>query len=225
MRRKKSLIIRIFGIYFKSVEAEPAITSANVRPGCKPAPAPPRSWHGGFPSSVSLRAQRAGCLCPYHPSGKKKGTPTAVPSPPAHGDDAGSLLSGLSLLEDFGFSKMNLLRRSVSELAWAPAYASPGDKAEGGLAWGDTPWARGAVAPRWGTGTLTSIAGGLGHVLGAGDVMPVGAAGQHGGGGAGVGEVLSALVQQLWRMKGGESDTGCPEPPPSHVPRVGWSSP
>lgn len=47
----------------------------------------------------------------------------------------GSLLSGLSLLEDFGFSKMNLLRRSVSELAWAPAYASPGDKAEDGFTW------------------------------------------------------------------------------------------
>lgn len=192
-------MIRIFGIYFKSVEAEPAITSANVRPGCKPAPAPPRSWHG-----VSLRAQRAGCLpVSLPPLREEKGDPTAVPSPPAHGDDAGSLLSGLSLLEDFGFSKMNLLRRSVSELAWAPAYASPGDKAEGGLTWGDTPWARGAVAPRWGTGTLTSIAGGLGHVLGAGDVVPVGAAGQHGGGGAGVGEVLGALVQQLRRMRGG----------------------
>lgn len=45
--------------------------------------------------------------------------------------------------------------------------------------------------------TLTGIAGGLGHVLRAGDVVPVGAAGQHGGGRAGVGEGLAALVQQL----------------------------
>lgn len=61
------------------------------------------------------------------------GTAATVQPLQAHGDDVGSLLSGLSLLEDFGFSKMNLLRRSVSEPAWAPAYASPGDEAEGGL--------------------------------------------------------------------------------------------
>lgn len=142
------------------------------------------------------------------PQARKRGPPlrcVVCPPPPlAHGDDAGSLLSGLSLLEDFGFSKMNLLRRSVSELAWAPAYASPGDEAEGwACAVGDAPGAGVAAAPRWGTGTLTGVAGGLGHVLGAGDVVPVGAAGQHGGGGAGVGEVLSALVQQLWRTRRG----------------------
>jgi len=95
---------------------------------------------------------------------------------------------------------MNLLRRSVSELAWAPAYASPGDEAEGGLAGAD---ARGPAGTWRGLGTLTGVAGGLGHVLGAGDVVPVGAAGQHGGGGAGVGEVFSAPVQQLRRTRVG----------------------
>lgn len=59
------------------------------------------------------------------------------------------------------------------------------------------------MAPQWGTGTLTGVAGGLGHVLGASDVMPVGAAGQHGGGGAGVGEVLGTLVQKLRRTRRG----------------------
>lgn len=45
--------------------------------------------------------------------------------------------------------------------------------------------------------TLTGIAGGLGNVLRAGDVVPIGAPGQHGGGRAGIGVVLRALVQQL----------------------------
>lgn len=34
-----SLTIRIFNIYLKSVEAEPAIASTNARPGCEPVPA------------------------------------------------------------------------------------------------------------------------------------------------------------------------------------------
>lgn len=86
------------------------------------------------------------------PPGEEKGDPHCGPVPPlalAHGDDVGSLLSDLSLLEDFGFSKMNLLRRSVSELAWGPVYASPGDEGEGGLVeGGHTLWgAGGAAAP------------------------------------------------------------------------------
>lgn len=91
----------------------------------------------------------------------------------------------------------------MSELAWAPAYASPGDKTGWAHLVGKALEAGGAASPWGGVRTLTSIAGGLGHVLGASDVMPVGAAGQHGRGGAGVGEVLSALVQQLQWMGGG----------------------
>lgn len=147
-------MIWIFNIYFKSVEAEPAVASCNARPRRESAPAPPRSSHRQCPSSVSLGTWRGSCLRPCHPSGKKKGTPATVPPLPAHGDDVGSLLSGFSLLEDFGFSKMNLLRRSVSELAWAPAYASPGDEAEGGLVlWG---MPRG-LEERW------LLSGGRGH--------------------------------------------------------------
>lgn len=88
-----------------------------------------------MPCSGFLGARRGGCLHLCYPSQKKKGAPTTVaPSlPPAHGEDVDSLLLGLSLLEDFGFSSMNLLRRSVSELAWAPAYASPEEEAEDGL--------------------------------------------------------------------------------------------
>lgn len=159
------------------------------------------------------------------PLGEEKGDPCHSPPTPAQGDDVGSLLSGLLLLEDFGFSKMNLLRRSVSKLAWAPAYASPRGKTGWAHLMGKALGAAGAASPEGGVGTLTSIAGGLSHVLGASDVMPVGAAGQHGCGGAGVGEVLSALVQQLQGMEGEEGDTGPPESPPAVSPlSLGWSS-
>lgn len=47
------------------------------------------------------------------------------------------------------------------------------------------------------TEKLTGIVGGLSDVLRAGDVVPVGAPGQHGGRCAGVGVVFRALVQQL----------------------------
>lgn len=80
--KEKSLVIRIFNIYFKSVEAEPAVASRNVEPGREPAPATPRSRPGGCPSSVSPGTRRGGCPRPCHPSGKKKGTPTEVSHPP-----------------------------------------------------------------------------------------------------------------------------------------------
>lgn len=40
----------------------------------------------------------------------------------------GDLVSLLSSWLDFGLSRMNLFRRSVSELAWAAPYPSPVDK-------------------------------------------------------------------------------------------------
>lgn len=105
----------------------PPVTSGN-----KPVPAPQGPGTEGDPEDP--QGQLPVSLPPLR---EEKGGPPPPRLPlPAHGDDVGSLLSGWSLLEDFGFSKMNLLRRSVSELAWAHAYASPGDKAEGGLTWG-----------------------------------------------------------------------------------------
>lgn len=149
-------------------------------------PAPQGARPRGCPASVSpcqgaghLSEQRAASQVLDTPRKKKwlQGTgvgtsraltrPAAatVPTPLGHGDDLDSLLSGWSLLEGFGFSKMNLLRRLVSELVWAPAYASPRDEAQRGLAQG-TCWGwRSHRSPAGHREMLTSVAGGLGHVL------------------------------------------------------------
>lgn len=141
--KRKSLLQYGYSIYISSwlrrSQLSPPLTSGQggsqrlLPPGPGMEDAPARSPWG-------RRGVAAHILTPHREENRD---PCHGPPPPAHRDDAGSLLSGLSLLEDFGFSKMNLLRRSVSELAWAPAYASPGDEAEGGLVRGTHTRSRG----------------------------------------------------------------------------------
>lgn len=141
----------------------------------------------------------------YAAGGPATGHPVVVAGQqPCHW--AGVLASLLSPWLGFGVSRMNRLRRSVSELAWAAPYPSPVDT-EAGSGCGcrsEDPCPEGLVLHRalWlGSGALqglTGIAGGLGNILGARDVVPVGAAGQHGGGRAGVRVMFRVLVQQLW---------------------------
>lgn len=101
----------------------------------------PRSWHRGCPWGPR---EVAACVLAT-PRGRKRATPTTASPLPAHRDDVGSLLSGWSFLEDFGFSKMNLLRRSVSELAWAPAYSSPAYLEDSAMFWEPAMWCQYAL--------------------------------------------------------------------------------
>lgn len=77
------------------------------------------------PSPGSKPAAPGGCSPQYVVGSPAIGSPSSCQCTSArcHWDEA--LASPLSPWLDFGFSRMNLLRRSVSELAWATPYPSP----------------------------------------------------------------------------------------------------
>lgn len=60
-------------------------------------------------------------LCGFPGPGRPQKGRKGLRSTPHHGDEVGSLISAWSPPGGFGFSRMNLSRRSVSEPAWAPA--------------------------------------------------------------------------------------------------------